>query len=188
MGKVEPITGMPEQFDERVAPHLERLFRVAYRLVRNTADAEDLVQDTCIIACENMAGLKGTDNPAGWLLRVLHNRFIDGARRRKRVPFIGLEEGGVLHLASPEPDPQQALQQEEAGRQLTRAFLALEPMQRTLLTLRAEGYGLGEIESITGIGSEVLRARLHRARRNLAQRLDELSGAAPTRSNAQEST
>jgi RNA polymerase sigma-70 factor (ECF subfamily) len=180
MGRVEPITGMPEHFDQRVAPHLERLFRVAYRLVRNTADAEDLVQDTCIIACENLTGLKAADNPAGWLLRVLHNRFIDGVRRRKNVPFVGLDEGGVLRLASPEPGPEQALQHDEAGLALERAFLTLEPMQRTLLSLRAEGYGLLEIESITGIGSEVLRSRLHRARRSLAQRLDQ-HGEGPLR-------
>ena len=46
-----------EQFDPLVAPHLGVLFRVAYRLLRNTADAQDLVQDTCIAACENLADL-----------------------------------------------------------------------------------------------------------------------------------
>jgi DNA-directed RNA polymerase specialized sigma24 family protein len=50
-----------------------------------------------------------------------------------------------------------------------------------LLTLRAEGHGLGEIEAITGISREVLRARLHRARRSLAQRLSESDAAQPAR-------
>jgi DNA-directed RNA polymerase specialized sigma24 family protein len=52
-------------------------------------------------------------------------------------------------------------------------------MQRTLLSLRAEGYDLTEIEAITGISREVLRARLHRARRSLAQRITEQMRTAP---------
>jgi DNA-directed RNA polymerase specialized sigma24 family protein len=48
-----------------------------------------------------------------------------------------------------------------------------------LLVLRAEGYDLAEIETITGIGREVLRARLHRARRSLARHLEQQTGATP---------
>ncbi len=65
-----------DQFDARVAPHLATLLRVAYRLVRNRSDAEDLVQETCVAACENPTAFGGADHPVRWLLRVLHNRFI----------------------------------------------------------------------------------------------------------------
>ena len=56
-------------------------------------------------------------------------------------------------------------------------------LAHALLSLRAEGYGLLEIETITGIGKDVLRARLHRARLSLARYLDEQGEAAaiPTR-------
>jgi RNA polymerase sigma-70 factor (ECF subfamily) len=162
-----------EQFDLLVAPHLVVLFRVAYRLVHNTADAQDLVQDTCITACENPADLDVARHPLHWLLRVLHNRFIDGARRRRRAPLVPIEElSGAAHIVSDEPDPEIQLARDESERALHQAFLALDPVQRTLLSLRAEGYDLAEIEAITGIGREVLRARLHRARRSLAQHLN----------------
>jgi RNA polymerase sigma-70 factor (ECF subfamily) len=162
-----------EQFDLLVAPHLGVLFRVAYRLVRNTADAQDLVQDTCITACENPADLDVARHPLRWLLRVLQNRFIDGVRRRRCAPLIPIEEvSDAAHIASDEPGPEARLAQDESERTLHEAFLALEPTQRTLLSLRAEGYDLAEIEAITGIGREVLRARLHRARRSLAQHLN----------------
>jgi RNA polymerase sigma-70 factor (ECF subfamily) len=162
-----------QQFDARVVPHLPVLFRVAYRLVRNTADAQDLVQDTCIAACENPAHVDAAQHPLRWLLRVLHNRFIDGARRRRRTPVLALAEvGGVTHIASSEPDPEASLAQDQGEHALHQAFLQLDPTQRTLLSLRAEGHDLAEIEAITGIGREVLRARLHRARRSLAQHLN----------------
>lgn len=162
-----------EQFDVLVAPHLTVLFRVAYRLVRNTADAQDLVQDTCIAACEHPADLDAAQHPVRWLLRVLQNRFIDGMRRHRRSPIVALEDvNGAARIVSSEPDPEAVLTQDEGERALHQAFMRLDPAQRTLLSLRGEGYDLAEIEAITGIGREVLRARLHRARRSLAQHLN----------------
>lgn len=163
-----------DQFDRLVAPHMATLFRVAWRLTRNTPDAQDLVQDACITACEHPADLASAVQPLHWLLRVLQNRFIDGARRRKRSPLVAMDgTSGVLQLPSSDPNPEELLQQADGERELQRAFLRLDQVQRSLLTLRAEGYDLAEIESITGIRAEVLRARLHRARRSLAARLHE---------------
>jgi RNA polymerase sigma factor (sigma-70 family) len=173
---------MPEartdRFDALVAPHLETLLRVAYRLVRNRSDAQDLVQDTCIAACENPADLRGADHPVRWLLRVLHNRFIDRTRRRKRSHLVTLDEADTENpLICGQPGPEESLLLSDAQRALALAFLKLEESQRTLLVLRIEGYDLGEIESITGIHREVLRARLHRARRSLARHMEQQTGA-----------
>jgi RNA polymerase sigma-70 factor, ECF subfamily len=169
-----------EQFDGLVAPHMPMLYRVAYRLVRNAHDAQDLVQDTCVAACENPALLGAAEHPRRWLLRVLHNRFIDGDRRNRKVPFVGLEESDAPRLlASDRPGPEELLQQADDERAFEHAFLQLDPVHRTLLALRAEGHGLGEMESITGIAREALRSRLHRASRTLAQKLNESGASLP---------
>lgn len=166
-----------DQIERLLAPHLAALFRFAWRLTRNTADAQDLVQDACIAACENPLDLVEATHPRRWLLRVLHNRFIDGARRRRQSPVVVEHEAGdLLQRASTEPTPEEMLQRADGEHQLDRAFLQLDAIQRTLLTLRVEGYGLAEIEQITGISREVLRARLHRARRKLAWQLAEQKG------------
>jgi RNA polymerase sigma-70 factor, ECF subfamily len=159
-----------KQFDALVAPHLETLFRMAYRLVRNTADAQDLVQDTCVAACGNLDAIAAAESPLAWLLRVQHNRFIDLHRRRGRSPLVPVDDNDdVSGLASDLPDPEQMLQQFQGEQQLEQAFLQLEPVQRTLLSMRAEGYELPEIEAVTGLARAVLSARLHRARLKLAQ-------------------
>jgi RNA polymerase sigma-70 factor (ECF subfamily) len=164
----------PEQFGALVAPHLEALFRVAYRLVRNTPDAQDLVQDTCVVACASLAVLAVTESPLRWLLRVQQNRFIDSQRRRNRSPVTAAADADAADLLLSEgPDPEELMQQAQDEQLLEEAFLQLDEMQRTLLSLRAEGYDLAEIESITGIEHKVLSARLHRARMSLAQRLVE---------------
>ncbi|HTQ35908.1 MAG TPA: RNA polymerase sigma factor [Steroidobacteraceae bacterium] len=165
-----------KQFDELIAPHLETLFRMAYRLVRNAADAQDLVQDTCVAACGSFEALAAADSPLKWLLRVQHNRFIDVHRRRGRSPVVAAEDTGDLAgLASDLPDPEQVMQQFQSEALLEQAFLQLEEMPRTLLSLRAEGYELPEIEAITGVDRNVLSARLRRARLRLAQLIADIN-------------
>jgi RNA polymerase sigma-70 factor, ECF subfamily len=172
--------GRTPEFDRLIAPHLDRLLRVAYRLQRDLPDAHDLVQDTCVAACENLAALAAADHPDRWLLRVLQNLFIDGDRRRRRSPVeAGIGADALARFACASPGPEEQLQQDEAGQRLEQALMGLEPIQRSLLVLRAEGYGLVDIERITGVGREVLRARLHRARRSLAARLDGLETSTP---------
>lgn len=169
-----------DRFDRLVAPHLGTLLRVAYRLVRNASDAQDLVQDTCIAACEHPADVGAADQPLRWLLRVLHNRFIDRTRHQKRSRLIGLDEADASSpLICDAPGPEEALLRTDAEQALEAAYLKLEDMQRTLLVLRAEGYDLTEIEAITGVHREVLRARLHRARRSLARHLAQQAATPP---------
>ncbi len=163
----------PQAFDSRIAPQLGLLFRAAYRLTGNRADAEDLVQDTCVLACENVKALGEAEHPDRWLLRVLYNRFIDGTRRRRRSPIVAPRKGDELPLpAADEPGPEALAVQTERERALQEACDKLSDTQRALLALRAEGYGLAEIETITGFGKDVLRARLLRARLSLARYLD----------------
>jgi RNA polymerase sigma factor (sigma-70 family) len=160
-----------ESFDRLVAPHLETLFRVAYRLVRNTADAEDLVQDTCVAAFGSLTALSAADSSLHWLLRVQQNRFIDGERRRNRSPVFIEDPLDAEPVAADYPDPEQLLQQVQNEELLEQAFLQLDEFQRTLLSLRAEGHDLTEIESITGVSRKVLSVRLHRARLCLSRKL-----------------
>jgi RNA polymerase sigma-70 factor (ECF subfamily) len=166
---------LPSQFDQFVAPHLETLFRMAYRLVRNTADAQDLVQDTCVAAFDNLPALATADSPLRWLLRVQYNRFVDTCRRRRQSPLASADEADIATLSSDLPDPEQLLQQFQSEELLQQAFLRLDEIQRTILSLRAEGYDLLEIEAITGVDRNALSARIHRARLRLSQLVNNLN-------------
>jgi RNA polymerase sigma-70 factor (ECF subfamily) len=162
-----------------VAEHLDTLFRVAYRLTRDVPDAQDLVQDTCVAASENIDRLSAMDTSLHWLLRVMHNRFLDTARRHQRSPFAtSAHNKQAQRLVSEAPRPDELLEQADSEGALHRAFMRLDDMQRTLLSLRAEGYDLTEIQAITGLAKKVLRARLYRARRALAEYLEPDNAAA----------
>jgi RNA polymerase sigma-70 factor (ECF subfamily) len=162
-----------DQFETLVRPQTARLFRAAYRLTGNRSDAEDLVQDTFARACECLDEIAGCQRPDQWLLRVLYHRFIDTARRRRRSPVGTLDDSAESPaFASQDPGPEQLAERAESEATFHRAWLRLESDQRAVLSLRAEGYGMAEIEAITGIGREVLGARLHRARRSLRRHLE----------------
>lgn len=162
-------------FQRSIAPTLPRLFRLAYRLTGSVPDAEDLVQDTCVAACEKLDTLKAMEHPDRWLLRVLNNRFIDGARRESRAPVVNIHDVALSATVVERAEESQGDLAELTERE--RAFLAacakLSDDHRMMLSLRAEGYALPEIAEITGIEGSALRGRLHRARQSLAQHLTE---------------
>jgi len=163
------------RFTGLIEPHLEALFRTAYRLARNRADAEDLVQETCIRAYVRLGELREREPVKAWLLRVLHNVFLDGARRARRSPIARSEDSTDLaaSTASSDPTPEESACTAQREERLHRAWLALDRGHRALLALRAEGYTVGEIAEITGIAPDALNMRLYRARQSLARHLDE---------------
>jgi RNA polymerase sigma-70 factor (ECF subfamily) len=153
-----------------IEPHFDALFRAAYRLARNRADAEDLVQETCVRAYEHIAEPREPQLIKPWLLRVMHNLFIDGVRRARIVTVASAEEEQAASSAAHE-SPEESLNIAEREEQFHRAWLKLDRNHRVLLALQAEGYSVKEISEITGVDSEALNARLYRARRNFARHL-----------------
>jgi RNA polymerase sigma factor (sigma-70 family) len=170
-------TSHPE-FRDLVAPHLKVLFRSAYRLTGNRADAEDVVQEVCVRAYANLSTLRAIEQPKGWLLKIAYRVFVDGVRRRARSPVRATAENFDTTRASEEPSPDDAVEGELAERRLLAALAKLDNEQRALLALHVEGYSLSELQAITDLSTDVLKARLYRARVRLGKLLAD-SGNAP---------
>jgi RNA polymerase sigma factor (sigma-70 family) len=165
------------RFNALIEPHLDALFRAAYRLARNRADAEDLVQEACVRAYGRIFELNEAEPVTGWLLRVLHNVFVDRVRHARRSPIVSAGGTDIDASVSPEPNPEDVACRTQREEQLHGAWLRLERGQRALLALRAEGYSLAEIAMITGLEMDVLNARLYRARQSFARHLKEQAAA-----------
>jgi RNA polymerase sigma factor (sigma-70 family) len=156
-----------------IAAEVQVLFRMAYRLTGNRADAEDLVQDVCERALRKAPVFATAADCRRWLLRVLFNHFIDGTRHRQRSPVVaayGVDGSAAFAVAS---DPEELAARSDAELGLLRAWRRLEPVQQALLLLRAEGHDLDEIARITEIDKPALSSRLYRARASLAAYLTE---------------
>lgn len=160
-------------FKGLIEPHLDALFRAAFRLARTKPDAEDLVQETCVRACRRLSELDESRHVKAWLLRVLHHVFVDGARRAQRSPLASLANGMDPGRSAPcmEPGPEESACRSQREEQLERAWLKLDRGHRVLLALRAEGYGLAEISEVTSVPTDALNARLYRARQSFARHL-----------------
>jgi RNA polymerase sigma-70 factor, ECF subfamily len=168
-----------KRFSDLIEPHFDALFRAAYRLTRNRADAEDLVQETCIRACERLTELKDSGPVKSWLLRVMYNLFVDGARRARLLPIEAHENVRILATASPAPTPEESLESSQRVAHLERAWSRLDAGHRALLALKAEGYTLPEISEITKIAMDALTMRLYRARQNLTRCLHQEQAPSP---------
>jgi RNA polymerase sigma factor (sigma-70 family) len=162
-----------QRFTALIEPHLDAVFRAAYRLSRNRADADDLVQETCVRAYLKIGELREAQSVKAWLLRVMHNLFVDGVRRARLAPVSQRRAGasGDDSSESPEPNPEVSAYTTQREELLQRAWLKLDRGHRALLALKAEGYTLPEIGEITGLSTDALTARLYRARQNFARHL-----------------
>jgi RNA polymerase sigma-70 factor (ECF subfamily) len=167
------------EFARLIAPHLDALFRAAYRLARNRADAEDLVQDVCVRAYANLRSLDGLERPKSWLMKIQYRLFVDGARRHNRSPLRTTADDLDANCASTDPGLEDVTEGSLAEQRILDAWERLDKEQRALLALHVEGYTLAELQSITDLSTDVLKARLYRARLRLGKLLATERSSAP---------
>ena len=73
-----------------VADHTEELYRYAYRLTGSVADAEDLTQQTFLIAHQKLSQVREPSGARGWLFAVLRRAYLRSQRTTRRLPLAGV--------------------------------------------------------------------------------------------------
>lgn len=165
-------------FEKLVRPHFDRLYRLAWRLTGQKAEAEDLFQELLIKAYGKLDDLVKIDEPGSWLSRVMYNLFIDERRRFARRRMHTVEEGemagdGIAGLPGP-GDPAFDQERYERITKLDSALSQLSDEHRLIVLLHdTEGYKLVEIQDLIGIPVGTVKSRLHRARARLREILVE---------------
>jgi RNA polymerase sigma-70 factor (ECF subfamily) len=159
-------------FERIVRPHLERLYRLAFRLTGQQAEAEDLFQELLIKAYGKLDDLVAIDEPGSWLSRVMYNLFVDERRRFARQRLHTVEEGllpgdGLEGLAGNDDTLGSNVRLQMVQR-LDLALAQLSEEHRIIVLLHdTEGYKLDEIHKLMGIPVGTVKSRLHRARARL---------------------
>ncbi|MFT3714707.1 MAG: RNA polymerase sigma factor SigE [Gordonia sp. (in: high G+C Gram-positive bacteria)] len=158
-------TLMPS-WDDLVAEHADRVYRLAYRLCGNQHDAEDLTQDTFIRVFRSLNNYKpGTFE--GWLHRITTNLFLDMVRRRNKIRMEALETG-YERLSDGTPDPQQAFADANLDPDLQQALDSLAPEFRAAVVLcDIEGLSYEEVAATLGVKMGTVRSRIHRGRQGI---------------------
>ena len=179
--------GDPAAFHALVDRYAHSLFALAVSLSDNTADAEDLVQETFTGAFRGLGGFQGRASVKTWLSRILVRqaaRHLRYARRRKAT-FIPLEatSESSLGVASSHPRPGQRLDwaSGQAGADtrmdVMAAIRSLSPEHQGVIVLRElEGLSYDEMAEVLQIPRGTVESRLFRARRALQEQLKEYFG------------
>ena len=149
--------------------HNQRIYRAARAIVRDPAEAEDVMQDAYVRAYENLSSFAGRATFATWLTKIAVHEALARVRRRGR--FVDAEDF-MPTLASDAPDPEQRASERELGAALEDAIDTLPDQFRAVFVLRdVEGLSTAETAECLGINEETAKTRLHRARTILRARL-----------------
>ena len=160
-------------FSFLVDRHSERAFSVAFRILNDTMEAEDVVQESFIAVWEKITDFDPERSFPAWLYRVVVNRAYDALRKKKRQKETDLENIGELIDSADNPGV--ILDNRETG-QLIRALTEeLSPIQKLVFVLiELEECTHDEAAEITGMNKDAIKSNLNHARKNIAKRLESI--------------
>jgi RNA polymerase sigma-70 factor (ECF subfamily) len=162
--------------------HNQRLYRVARAILRDDAEAEDVMQDAYVRAYQNLGTFEGRAKFSTWLTRIAVHEAL--ARCQKRSRFQSLDDsssqyGDVMNAAtSSDRSPEQKSYDMELSGVLEKAVLSLPDDYRTVFVLRnVEGMSTEETAQSLNLTQENVKVRLHRAHAKLRKELYAAVGA-----------
>ncbi len=156
-------------FADLVRRHTPAMSRYAYRMLGNSHDAEDVVQEAFLSAWRGLAGFRGESTVRTWLFRLVATKALNSRRRSRPVPA---EVDILAEQASSEPGPATRAVDARMLADLQVALAALPARQRACWLLReVEDLGYREIAEVLATTPTVVRGQLERARTELAERM-----------------
>ena len=164
-------------FARLVEAYKQPVYNIAYRMLGNTAEAEDATQEVFLRAYLKLASYDRERKFSSWLLAIASNYCIDMLRRR-RATLVTLDDVEFA-VESPEPGPEQSVVEGEQRAAIARAIAALPPAYRLPAILRYyHDMPYEEIQRVTGLTEATVKTRLFRARQMIKHWLTK-EGALP---------
>jgi RNA polymerase sigma-70 factor (ECF subfamily) len=156
-------------FGVLVERYQKRVFMVAYGLVHDVDEAQDLTQESFIRAYHAIETFRGAARFYTWIYRITVNLCMDHFRKqRTEQTLVGAEQP----MDSDPPTPDSVAHQHEMSQAVHRAIRALPPDQRTVIILRElEGLSYKEIARVTDSSMGTVMSRLFYARKRLRELL-----------------
>ncbi|MDA8196815.1 MAG: sigma-70 family RNA polymerase sigma factor [Actinomycetota bacterium] len=170
------------KFAEDAMIYIDALFSAAMRMTRNSAEAEDLVQETYLKAYRGYGSFQEGTNLKAWLYRILTNTFINSYRAKKRRPdesdldevedlYLYRRLGGLEAVAAGRSAEEEVLDS-FTDEDVKAAIEALpEQFRLAVLLSDVEGFSYKEIAEIMDVPIGTVMSRLHRGRKALQKEL-----------------
>jgi RNA polymerase sigma-70 factor, ECF subfamily len=167
-------------YDELVRVYHASIFHVAFRMLGDSSDAADAVQEIFLKVFRNVQRFRGDSSLKTWIYRIAFSEILNRLRwwkRRFRSSTVSLDDdrqgnGHYIHLAASNPSPLQALESKERESAIQQALTKLSGEHRSIVILRdIEGFSYSEIADILGISVGTVKSRLARARADMKKSL-----------------
>lgn len=175
-------------FEELVGRLQARVYGLAYRMLGEPHDAEDVTQQTFLSLVEHIHNFRGESVVAAWVLRIAANHALKLLRKRRGLPTVPLDdpvgdEEGYSDVPHPEviapwrDDPVDLAARREVRELIDRSLADLDDKYRSVFVLRdVEGFSVKETADLLGISEANVKVRLLRARLALRERLTRALG------------
>ena len=168
------MTVSASEFERTIAPHMRAAYDLARWLVRNQADAEDVVQEAYVRAFRHFGSFRG-ERARAWLLAIVRNAcwsFLTRNRTDAESAFDEEQQAGAVVSLQIVPEPDAQLLRADQARRIQEEVSALRPEFREAFVLRElEGLSYKEIADVTAVPIGTVMSRLSRARQELQARL-----------------
>lgn len=166
--------GDAASYDYLVSKYMKRVISIAWGVVRNAADAEDLAQEAFVKAFENVGRFKSGEPFGPWIYRIVTNLALDVMKHRKRFRHEEITDAAPAARRDRADLPAIA---NELARRIDRGIESLPEMQRIVARLYlVDEFGHSEIAKMTGLSEGTVRSHLSLARGKLKERLADLHG------------
>lgn len=171
--------GDSDGFRILVERYSRSVFRLAYRMTGNEADAEDVVQETFLRAHRMLDHYESRSAFSTWLYRIASNYSLDLLRARKRLDHRHLattteDELDVMErIPAPDPSQDRLLHNKQLKASLDEALQSLSEQERTAFVLRHfEGLSIEQIGEVLNTGQSATKNSIFRAVRKLREALE----------------
>ena len=182
----QTLAGDDAAFEQLVRRHQKSVYRVAWAILRDDAEADSVTQDTFVQAFMHLRRFEQRSALETWLTRIVVNRARDVLRQRQSLRARFLSWSGedrdekFMEPADDRPDAERDVLSGELSRSIDRAVGSLSARQQIIFRLRHDdGRSLEEIASILGLRAGTVRAHLFRALQKLRRDLHDWAPALP---------
>ena len=171
----------PDAFGQLVERYATVIVNLAYRMVGDRTEAEDLAQETFVAAFKALPRFRAESKFSTWLYRIAANKCKDWLRAKR--PGQGVQDVDVDEVlddgvVAEERTPERLLSQQQVAAQLDRAIQRLPPLYREAFVLKhVEGLSYEEMQEIVGVNADTLKMRVYKGRLQLSRELAELKEA-----------
>lgn len=168
--------GDPDAFDVLIDRHQGRLFRIAYLVLGDRQDSEDVVQETLLTAWKRLHLLEDPDAVRAWLAQICSRRATDIARRRARRATDAHRPEDLHRHRDPSSraDPAHASEVNAQMRALAQVLATMDPDLRAYWTLREiDGMSYRQVAAALDVTESTARGRIARARTHVIDYMKE---------------